>query len=77
MAFYFGGNYSGLGRFAGTSLTKVANADHNMTPQAAHDMVVGVIRQTVHSLSMRSIPQPLTATTDSEQPAWPVEQVRI
>lgn len=77
MAFYFGGNYSGLGCFAGTSLTKVANADHNMTPQAAHDMVVGVIRQTVHSLSMRSIPQPLTATTDSEQPAWPVEQVRI
>jgi len=46
MAFYFGGEHRGLRRFAGASLITVPDADHNITPQPAHDRVVEVIRQT-------------------------------
>jgi pimeloyl-ACP methyl ester carboxylesterase len=46
MAFYFGSDQRGLRRFSRASLITVPNADHNITPQPAHDRVVEVIRET-------------------------------
>lgn len=63
MAFYFGGDFRGLKRFPVASLTTVPNADHNMTPQAAHDIVVDVIRDTVLGLEARSSRVPRTAAS--------------
>lgn len=53
MAFYFGGDFSGLGRFDDATLTTVSNADHNMTPAPAHDAVLKVIRETVLEAAAR------------------------
>ena len=46
IAFYFGRDYRGIRRYPGAQLTTVSDADHNMTPLAAHDSVVAVIRET-------------------------------
>jgi pimeloyl-ACP methyl ester carboxylesterase len=74
MAFYFGGDFRGLKRFPDASLTTVPNADHNMTPQAAHDIVVDVIRDTVLGLEARSSRVPHTAA--SAQRSEMAERIR-
>jgi hypothetical protein len=50
MAFYFGRDFRGLRRFKDASLTRLQDADHNITPAAAHEAVVNVIRETALKL---------------------------
>lgn len=54
MALYFGSDFSRLKLFPDASLTRVPDADHNMTPQAAQDVVVDVIRETVRRVDQTS-----------------------
>jgi pimeloyl-ACP methyl ester carboxylesterase len=62
MAFYFGGDFRGLRRFSDTSLTRLQDADHNITPAAAHDAVVDVIRETAMKFPVPALP-PLQTTS--------------
>lgn len=51
LAVHFGSDFRRLKLFPGASMTIVPNADHNMTPQAAQDAVVDVIRDLALRLS--------------------------
>lgn len=44
MAFYFGEDLSGLDRYPNVVVTRLENADHNMTPLPAQEAVVAVVR---------------------------------
>ncbi|MBX9454947.1 MAG: alpha/beta fold hydrolase [Rhizobium sp.] len=56
VAFQFGGDFGGLGRYPDASLTTVPDADHNMTPQHAHDAVLEVIRDSIHRVEAATGP---------------------
>jgi hypothetical protein len=70
MTFYFGRNYSGLKAFPGARLTTLPNADHNITPQAAHDMVVDVIRDTVLGVGTKPGNAPRAVADDARSPQF-------
>ena len=56
VAFQFGGDFGGLGRYPDASLTTVPDADHNMTPQHAHNAVLEVIRDSIHRVEAATGP---------------------
>lgn len=56
MAFYFGRDFHGLRRFKDASLMRLKDADHNITPAAAHEAVVNVIRETALKLPVPVLP---------------------
>jgi pimeloyl-ACP methyl ester carboxylesterase len=49
MAYYFGPDHKGLARHPGAQLSIIADADHNVTPQAAHDHVLDIVLRTALS----------------------------
>lgn len=51
LAVHFGSDFRRLKLFPGASMTLVPNADHNMTPQAAQDAVVDIVRDLAHRIS--------------------------
>lgn len=76
LAFHFGSDHRGLRRHPGASLITVPNADHNITPQAAHDRVVEVIRET--ALRFPAEPkQDATAQRDAETVAHTFSEVEV
>lgn len=72
IAFYFGGDYRQLKDFLGAELTIVPDADHNMTPQAAHDTVAELIRDTV----LRQQPTSTVTPSNVAQKLEVAEQIR-
>lgn len=60
MAAHFGSDFRRLRLFPGASMTTVPDADHNMTPQAAQDAVVDIIRDLAHQLSPTAERQAVT-----------------
>ncbi|MBP1848647.1 alpha/beta fold hydrolase [Rhizobium halophytocola] len=47
MALYFGPDLSGLEAFSNLSLEIIENADHNLTPRAAQDQLIDIVRRAV------------------------------
>lgn len=51
LAVHFGSDFHRLKLFPGAAMTIVPDADHNMTPQAAQDAVVDILREMARQLS--------------------------
>lgn len=76
MAFYFGSDHRGLRRYAGASLITVPDADHNITPQPAHDRVVEVILETALRFPV-ALKQNATAQPEAETVAQTFPDVDV
>jgi len=76
MAFYFGSDHRGLRKFAGAELVTLPDADHNITPQQAHDRVVEVIRDAALRFPAE-MKQNATAQPEAETVARAFSQIEI
>lgn len=76
MAFYFGSDHRGLKRYAGASLITIPDADHNITPLPAHDLVVEVICETARRFPA-ALKQNATAQANSETAAQTFAEVDV